>query len=129
MTKDTVFDITKFEARDTAWLEVENIKGDGPLLVNGQPVRVEIRSPGSKEALNAQHKYEIAQNAKTFAAMRGKPQKETAEDTIQQRAVVLAAVTGNIENFPVAPLEIYNNPKLGWFTAQVEKFRIEWANF
>jgi hypothetical protein len=123
------FNLADFEARDTAMLEIQNIKGDGPLLVNGQPVRVEVRSPGTREAQNAQHKIETAATAKTFAAMRGKPVKETVDSKMEEKASKLAAVTVRIENFPVSPQELYSNPKLGWFTQQIIEFHGEWANF
>lgn len=123
------FDITAFEARDTAWLEIQNIKDDGPLLHNGQPVRVEVRSPGTKEAMNAQHKAETASSMKTFAALRGKATKDTVEGNISQRSEKLEAVTAQIENFPIAAKALYSNPKLGWITAQVAKFHDDWANF
>lgn len=122
------FNVADFEARDTAWLELENQKGE-PLLVNGAPVRIEVRSPGTKEAMNAQHKVDTATTAKTYAAMRGKPVKETVEGNIEQRAEKLAAVTTQIENFPIAPKALYSNPKLGWITVQVAKFHDDWANF
>lgn len=124
-----VFNIVDFEARDTAWLEVQNIKDDGPLLFNGAPVRVEVRSPGAKEAMSAQHKAEMSNSAKTFAALRGKPVKETVEGKIEQSADKLAAVTAQIENFPLSPKDLYSNPKLGYITAQVAKFHDDWANF
>lgn len=123
------FNIADFEATDTAWLEVQNKKGDGPLLVNGEPVRVEVRSPGTREALNAQHKLEQAVSARTFAAMRGKQVKETVESKFDEKAEKLAAVTANIENFPVAPKDLYANPKMGWFTDQVAAFHADWGNF
>lgn len=123
------FNLADFEARDTAMLEIQNIKGDGPLLVNGRPVRVEIRSPGTREALNAQHKIETSATAKTFAAMRGKAIKETVESKQGERADKLSAVTVRIENFPVAPQDLYTNPKMGWFTDQVAAFHGDWANF
>lgn len=123
------FDVTDFEARDTAWLEVQNKKDDGALLFNGLPVRIEVRSPGTKEAMNAQHKQEAAASIKTFAALRGKPVKETVEGKVEQSADKLAAVTGAIENFPVSAKELYSNPKLGYITAQVAKFHEDWANF
>jgi hypothetical protein len=123
------FNLADFEARDTAILEIQNIKGDGPLLVNGQPVRVEIRSPGTREALNAQHKIETAATAKTFAAMRGKAVKETADGKLAERADKLAAVTVRIENFPIDPHTLYSNPKMGWFTQQVAEFHADFANF
>ena len=128
-TAAPTFNLADFEARDTAMLEIQNIKGDGPLLVNGQPVRVEIRSPGTREALNAQHKLETATTARTFAAMRGKAVKETVETKQAERAEKLAAVTVRIENFPVAPHDLYSNPKLGWFTQQVAEFHADFGNF
>lgn len=126
---NTEFNIADFEARDTAWLEVENKKGDGPLLFNGKPVRIEMRSPGTKEAMSAQHKVDTANQSKTYAAIRGKPVKDTVDGNIEQRAEKLAAVTGEIENFPVAAKDLYANPKLGWITIQAEKFHGDWANF
>lgn len=123
------FNLADFEARDTAILEIQNIKGDGPLLVGGLPVTVEVRSPGTREAQNAQHKIETAATSKTFAAMRGKPVKETVDSKVSEKADKLAAVTVRIENFPVAPQELYSNPKLGWFTQQILEFHGDWANF
>jgi hypothetical protein len=128
-TAPVAFNLADFEATDSAWLEVQNKKEDGPLLFNGQPVRIEVLSPGTKQALNAQHKAETATTAKTFAAMRGKPVKETAEGKVEQNADKLAAVTGRIENFPVSAKEIYANPKLGYITKQVAEFHNDWANF
>jgi hypothetical protein len=128
-TAAAAFNLTDFEARDTAMLEIQNIKGDGPLLVNGQLVRVEVRSPGTREAQSAQHKIETAATTKTFAAMRGKAVKETVETKLDERAAKLAAVTVRIENFPVAPADLYSNPKMGWFTEQVQAFHGDWSNF
>lgn len=124
-----VFNITDFEAKDTAWLEVQNIKDDGPLLVNGAPVRIELSSPGTREYLGAQHKAATANDAKTFAALRNKPVKETVESRIEDAAAKPIACTRTIENFPVTARELYTNPKLGWITSQVTKFIEDWANF
>lgn len=123
------FNIADFEATDTAWLEVENKKGDGPLMFNGQPVRIEVRSPGTREAMNAQHKLEQASTAKTFAAMRGKPVKETVDDKIAQNADKLCAITASIENFPISAKELYSNPRLGYISEQVAKYHADWGNF
>ena len=84
----TAFNLADFEASDTAMLEVQNKKGDGPLLFNGQPVRVEIRSPGTKEASQAQHKLETAATTRTYAAMRGKASKETVESKRAERVEI-----------------------------------------
>lgn len=124
-----VFNITDFEAKDTAWLEVQNIKDDGPLLVNGAPVRIELSSPGTREYLGAQHKAATANDAKTFAALRNKPVKETVESRIEDAAAKPIACTRTIENFPIAARDLYTNPKLGWITSQVTKFIEDWANF
>ncbi|MCG2586489.1 hypothetical protein [Massilia sp. TS11] len=126
---NTEFNLADFEAKDTAVLEVQNIKDDGPLLRGGQPVRIVVRSPGSREALSAQHKLSTATNARTFAAMRGKPVKQTIDEELAERAERLAAITESIENFPVSPRELYANPKMAWLTNQVEKFHGDWANF
>lgn len=123
------FNITDFEAKDTAWLEVQNIKDDGPLLVNGAPVRIELSSPGTREYLGAQHKAATANDAKTFAALRNKPVKETVESRIEDAAAKPVACTRTIENFPITARELYTNPKLGWITSQVTKFIEDWANF
>lgn len=124
-----VFNITDFEAKDTAWLDVQNIKDDGPLLVNGAPVRIELSSPGTREYLGAQHKAATANDAKTFAALRNKPVKETVESRIEDAAAKPIACTRTIENFPITARELYTNPKLGWITSQVTKFIEDWANF
>lgn len=121
--------LADLEARDTAWLEVQNKQDDGPLLFNGKPVRIEVRSPGTREALSAQHKQEQSNTAKTFAAMRGKPVKETVDDKIKVGAEKLAAVTASIEGLPVSPIELYGNPRLGYIAEQVQRFHGDWSNF
>lgn len=122
------FDIAAFEAADTAILEVLNRK-DEPLLYQGQPVTIELCSPGSREYLRANHKLATANQAAAFSAIRGKPVKETAEGNIDKQAEKLAACTRTVNNFPVGAFEIYSNPKLGYITAQVAKFIEDWSNF
>lgn len=121
--------IADLEAADTAWLEVQNKKDDGALIFNGVPVRIEVRSPGTKEALAAQHKQEQAQTAKTFAGLRGKASKETVDDKIKAGADKLVAVTANIEGLSITAQELYTNPRLGYIAEQVAKFHGDWANF
>lgn len=126
---NAVFNVEDFEAKDTSWLEVQNKKDDGPLLFNGKPVRVELCSPGTKEYLNAQHKIDLANSAKTFAGFRGKPVKETVDGKIEQAAEKLTACTRTIENFPISAADLYKNPKLGYIAAQVAKHIEDWSNF
>lgn len=128
---NTSFNLADFEAADTAWLDVQNKKDDGPLLVNGQPVQIVLHSPGSAEYIRAEAKANQAAQARTFAALRGKPVKETPEEARQKNADKLAACTVELRNFPIegGALALYNNPKLGYITAQVEKFLSDWGNF
>lgn len=128
---NTDFNLADFEAADTAVLDVQNKKDDGPLLVNGQPVQIVLHSPGSAEYIRAEAKANQAAQARTFAALRGKPVKETPEEARQKNADKLAACTVELRNFPIegGALALYNNPKLGYITAQVEKFLSDWGNF
>lgn len=123
------FNVADFEASDTAWLEIQNKKDDGPLLVNGAPARILVRSPGTKEAMSAQHRIELANTNRMYASMRGKQVNETVESKVESAATKLLAVTVQIENFPISPKELYSNPKLGYITDQVTKFHGDWANF
>lgn len=124
----TAFNVAEFEAAETAVLEVTDRKGE-PLLYNGQPVTIELYSPGSNQYLRATHKIATAQQTATFAAIRGKPIKETVEGNIHKQAEKLAACTASVRNFPVAAFDIYTNPKLGYITNQAAKFIEDWANF
>ena len=124
-----VFNVGDFEASDTSWLEVQNKKDDGPLLFNGAPVRILVRSPGTKEAISAQHRIDLAGTNRMYAAMRGKQVNETVESKAETAASKLLAVTVEIQNFPISPKELYANPKLGYITEQVTKYHGDWANF
>jgi hypothetical protein len=131
MSNETTFNLAEFEAEDTATLDVQNKKDDGPLLVDGQPVQIVLFGPGSAEFVRAEAKANQAAQARTFAALRGKPMKETPEEARQKNAEKLAACTQGFVNFPIegGALALYNNPKLGYITAQVEKFLSDWGNF
>lgn len=124
-----VFNVGDFEASDTAWLDVQNKKDDGPLLFNGAAVRILVRSPGTKEAMSAQHRIDLAATNRMYAAMRGKSVNETMESKIETAASKLVAVTVQIENFPIDPKALYSNPKLGYINEQLVKFHGDWANF
>ena len=132
MSQDqTAFNLADFEAADTAVLDVQNKKDDGPLLVNGQPVQIVLHSPGSADYIRAEAKANQAAQARTFAALRGKAVKITPEEDRQKNAEKLAACTVELRNVPVegGALAVYNNPKLGYITAQVDRFLSDWGNF
>lgn len=128
LTPVSPFDLAQFEAADTFTLEVMSQK-DEPLLYNGAPVTIEVYGPGTREYQYAHHRLAQANQANAFAAMRGKPVKETVEGNATKLADKLAACTKSVNNFPVAAQEIYTNPKLGYITAQVAKCIEDWANF
>jgi hypothetical protein len=122
------FDLSQFETLDTATLTVQTPKGDD-LLVDGKPVTITVYGEGSKKFVNAKYKLDNAMQTKAVAAYRGK--KTSVEEQTQLRAEFLAAVTASIDNFPIegGALALYNNPKLSYITAQVDKFLGETENF
>jgi hypothetical protein len=128
MTK--AFDLSQFETLDTAALTVQTPKGDD-LLVGGEKVTITLYGEGSKQYVNAKYKLDNAMQTRSIAALRGKTNKNAAEEQAQLRAEFLAAVTASIDNFPIegGALALYNNPKLAYITAQVDKFLGETENF
>jgi hypothetical protein len=121
-------DLSALEASDTATLEVNALTGE-PMVFNGTPVTVVLYGPGSEQAIKAQAKADAGEQAKAFAAIRGKPSKDTPDAARRARAERLAACTESITGLPIAPLDVYLNPKLGYITNQVERFAGDWANF
>ena len=128
--KDKTFDLAAFEAADTADLQVLNPKNE-PVLVEGKPVTITLYGPGSTFYAKAQARLNDALSTRSFAALRGKPLKETAEEQQLLIAEKLAACTKVISNFPIdgGALALYTNPKLGYITNQVSQFIEDWANF
>jgi hypothetical protein len=126
MTK--AFDLSKYETIDTAVLVVQNPKGDDLIGDNGEPVKITLYGMGSKQYVNAKYKLDNANQTRSIAMLRnGKTAKP--EEVNKSQAEFYAAVTASIENFPVAPIDLYNNPKLAWITTQVDKFLGETENF
>ena len=123
------FDIGLFEASDTATLEVVNQKDEPLIGANGQPVTIELYGPGSSQYTRAQAKIDTASQTRAFAAIRGKTLKDGPDEARRLQAEKLAACTAKINNFPVTPLDLYSNPKLGYITNQVAKFVEDWSAF
>lgn len=126
---ENTFDLSKYETAETGILEVLNEKDEPLIGPNGQPVTIEMYGPGSEVAIKAQAKVDQATTARTFAAVRGKLPKDAAGENRKLQAEKLAACTKAINNFPVDPLALYSNPRLGYITAQVAKFQDDWSNF
>ena len=125
------FNLADFEVNETATLEVQNKKDDGPLLVNGQPVKIVLFGPGSTQYIRAEAKVAKANQARVLASLSGKRSKETIEDDRKHQADRLASCTKELVDFPIegGAQALYENPKLGYITAQVEKFIGDWGNF
>lgn len=124
------FDLSAFEASDTALMQVLDLKNE-PIVIDGKPFTITLFGPGSNEYARAQAKLDEALSTRSFAALRGKPVKESAEDSRRMVSEKLAACTKAINNFPIdgGALALYSNPKLGYITNQVSRFIEDWANF
>lgn len=130
MNQPNNFNLSSFEATDTAELHVLDQKDD-PIYIDGKPFTIVLCGPGSQEYARAQSKLDQSQQTRTFAALRGKPMKDSIEEQRRQHADKLAACTVSVNNFPIegGALAIYTNPKLGYITNQVAKFIEDWSNF
>src|SRR3990167_9668345 len=125
------FDISAYELEETAVLTVQNANGDDDLIgADGvNPVTIELYGGGSRQAIKALHKAGQQAQLRLEALFRGKVDKRAAEAADEEMAEKLAAFTKQITNFPVEPLALYSNPKLGYITKQVAKFLDDDANF
>jgi hypothetical protein len=124
------FDVSQFEMEDTATLTVKNIKGDDDLLVNGEPVTIEVYSPGSRQGVKAMQKAGRAAQFRLARTLRGDIDNKDAAKAEEERVEKLVGFTKSISgNFPVKPPDLYGNPKLGYITRQVEEFIGKDANF
>lgn len=131
MTVPGTFDLSKYELNDTYVLTVQNAKDDGDLIgADGQnPVRITLYGSGSDQAAAANHKAANAQTARMQAAFRGKAVKNESQLSQAELAQKLAACTLSIDNFPVSPLDLYANNRLGYIRKQVIKCLDDDANF
>lgn len=127
------FNLKQYEAADTAKLTILDAAGDEPLLgTDGQPVVFELYGPGTEQYAKGQEKIDRAREVRTMqAAMRGGKMK--GDGAAEQRQLVAekwAGCTKSIsQNFPMASLAVYQNPKLGYVTKQVAACVEDWSNF
>ena len=130
MSKTPEFNLAAFEAPETATLDILDAKGEPLLGEGGKPVSITLYGPGSEQYARAQAKIDAANTSRTFAALRGgKAPKDTTDDQRRLQAQKLADCTASIQNFPIDPLAIYTNPRLGYITTQAARFIEDWANF
>ena len=122
------FNLAAFETADSSTLTVLSAKGD-ELQVNGKTVTITLHGPGTKVQVAADRKRQKAAKSVLFAGIGGRVTKNAEEEEFQREAEYLAACTISIENFPVAPLALYQNTRLGYITKQVQKHLADEANF
>ncbi len=125
------FDVSQYELADTGTLVVKNARGDDDLKgTDGKPVVIEIFSPGSPQGVKALHKSSRSAQMRMFRSMRGEFDQNDAVNADREQAEKLAGFTHSIsENFPVAPLALYQNPKLVYIHRQVEEYIGKLGNF
>lgn len=130
MSDETTFDLSAYEAAEIGILSVETPAGEA-MLYAGQPVRFHLYGPGSAQAVSITAKLDAAAQARTFAALRGKANKGAADEQKADQVTKLVACTREVENFPVpgGARAIYENPRLGYITNQVQRFLDDWSNF
>lgn len=125
------FDLSSYELEDTATLTVQNAKGDDDLIgADGKnPVSIDLYGSGSRQAVKALHKAGQAVQNRVHALVRGKVDPKAAEKADAEMVDKLVACTKAVNNFPVDPVDLYANPKLGYITKQVIRFLDDDANF
>lgn len=125
------FDVSQYELADTASLTVKNARGDDDLLgQDGNPVVIEIYSPGSPPGTKALHRSGRQAQLRTMRMLRGEVSEQDAQNAEREHAEKLAAFTAKVsENFPVPALQIFTNPRLVYIARQVEQFIDKYGNF
>lgn len=125
------FSLADYELADTAVIALKNKKGTDDLLgADGEPVTVEIYSPGSEQGVKALRKQARNVQMRTMRTLRGEIDKGDAALAEQEQAEKLAAITkGFSANFPAAAIAVYSNPKLSWISQQVQEEFGKTSNF
>lgn len=112
-------------------MTVQNAKKDGDLLgTDGNPVTIDIYGSGSRQAVKAALKAGRDSQARLQAIVRGRIDPKAPEKAEEEQNERLVLCTARISpNFPVSPMELYENPKLGYIKRQVLAFLEDDANF
>lgn len=121
------FNLADLELQDTAILTVQNAEGSGDMLVNGEPVTIELYGPGSDIVRQFEHKEALAAAARTRRLFQGK-----LDTNVEEKELVAKLVrrTKSISpNLPLTPEALYSNRKLVYIHRQVNVFLADEANF
>jgi hypothetical protein len=123
------FDVSQIEIADTAVMTVKDVFGN-ELAIDGEAVTIELYSPGSPQGVKALHKSGRGAQMRQWRMMREQPDPNDAGNADREYAQKLADFTKAISpNLPLAPFDIYSNPKLGYISVQVAEFISKPANF
>lgn len=125
------FDVSQYELDDTATLEVQDASGTNDLMVDGQPVTIEVYGPGSKQGVRAMNLGSRNSALRMAGALRGKVSKNAVEEAEQEEVEKLVLITAAINNFPIegGAQALYSNPRLRYIADQVDAFFNNKANF
>lgn len=129
-TKVVKFDASQYEMLDFAPMNVLDVSQTRPMLHNGQPVIIDVWSPGSKEGVKYQHAANRASALKTAALFRGRMPQPTGAEQDKEKVDKLVAITKEVHNFPYegGVRAMYANPLLT-IGDQVDAFYNDKANF
>jgi hypothetical protein len=125
------FDVSKYEICDSSRLWLKDYTLQQELLgEDGKPVYVDCHSPGSKEGVKALHAAGRQSQMRQWRMMREQPDPNDAVKADEEHAQKLAGFTIKFsENFPLEPLAIYRNAKLGYIAVQVAEWVSKYGNF
>lgn len=125
------FDPKQWELEDVSVLTVRNARGDDYLLgSDGEPVTMEIYSPGSQIGRRANFKAKRGADLRTFRAFRGEYGQNDQENAERERAEKLVAITKSISaNCPLTVQQIFSNPRLYYWHDQVDEHFGKSGNF
>ncbi|HSW83535.1 MAG TPA: hypothetical protein VLH12_08675 [Usitatibacter sp.] len=131
MTAVQAFDISQYELNDSAILTFKNSRGDDDMIgADGvSAAKARIYSPGSPQGIKALHKSSRLAQMRMFKTLRGDFDPQDAVNADREAAEKLASFTAEFVNFPVAPLDVYSNPRLVYMAKQVEEFIGKYASF
>lgn len=132
-----MFDITSQAAADTAPIHLKGRDGEY-LYHDGQPVRIIVYGPGSKEFAAV----EARQTSRALKRMQdndGKPSAPAPEVRVAEQAEDLADLTVAFENLDYKPAAgksgrelfkaLYSDTRLGFIPPQIMKAVKDWAVF
>ena len=125
------FDLSQYELNETSVMTVRNARDDDDLIgADGKnPVTITLYGSGSEAFVKAEHKAANAAAVRLQASFRGQVVKNQSELSLAELAQKLASCTASVDNFPIAPLDLYKNNKLSYIRKQVIRHLDADANF